>query len=196
MFKKDKQQKLNITEEQRKKCHAIIHSASVAAGGVGAAGAQIPVADNAVLLPIQVGMIIGLGNVFNLEITKTVANGILKSAAASIVGRTASQLLVGWIPIAGNAINSATAASITEAIGWIAVKEFSEKSYKYISYTDPEDQSIPSEDEKFRKEFDWSAESKKASKYSADTSSSPHSTASTIESDSEAHTQNRFSHQS
>lgn len=35
-----------------------------------------------------------------------------------------SQFLVGWIPGIGNAINTATAAGITEAIGWIAVKNF------------------------------------------------------------------------
>ena len=53
-----RKKKIPITKEQREKCHAVIHSASVAAGGVGAAGAQIPVADNAVIVPIQVGMII------------------------------------------------------------------------------------------------------------------------------------------
>lgn len=59
-----RKKKIPITKEQREKCHAVIHSASVAAGGVGAAGAQIPVADNAVIVPIQVGMIIGLGQIF------------------------------------------------------------------------------------------------------------------------------------
>jgi uncharacterized protein (DUF697 family) len=31
-----------------------------------------------------------------------------------------SQALVGWIPGVGNAINAATAAALTEAIGWAA----------------------------------------------------------------------------
>ena len=126
-----KDKNLKITEEQKTQCHAIIHAASVAAGGVGAAGAQLPIADNAVIVPIQISMIIGLGKVFDLEITKSIANGIIKSAAASFVGRSVSQVLFGWVPVAGNAINTATAAGITETIGWLAVKEFSEKSYKY-----------------------------------------------------------------
>ena len=48
----------------------------------------------------------------------------MASAGASIAGRTVSQFLVGWIPGIGNAINTATAAGITEAIGWMAVKNF------------------------------------------------------------------------
>ena len=36
-----------MTAEQKKKCHAIIHAASVAAGGAGAGMAQIPGSDNA-----------------------------------------------------------------------------------------------------------------------------------------------------
>ena len=36
----------NMTAEQKKKCHAIIHAASVAAGGAGAGMAQIPGSDN------------------------------------------------------------------------------------------------------------------------------------------------------
>jgi uncharacterized protein (DUF697 family) len=43
-----------------------------------------------------------------------------------MVGRTASQALVGWIPGFGNAINMTTAAGLTEAIGWIIAKEFDE----------------------------------------------------------------------
>ena len=39
---------------------------------------------------------------------------------------TASQVLVGWIPGIGNAINATTAAGITEAMGWLLAKEFDE----------------------------------------------------------------------
>lgn len=152
MGRKDKN--LKITDEQRTKCHAVIHSASVAAGGAGAAGAQLPVADNAVIVPIQISMIIGLGKIFDLKISKAVASGIIKSAAASFVGRGISQVLFGWIPGAGNAINTATAAGLTEAIGWIAVKEFSEKSEKYkkSSENDEEEQIGAPDDEKKKAE--------------------------------------------
>lgn len=121
----------NMTEEQKKKCHGIIHSAAAAAGGVGATGAQIPVADHLLIMPIQVSMVIGLGQVFHLKISESAANGLIKSAAASFVGRGVSQILFGWVPVAGNAINAATAASITEGVGWLAVKEFTEHRERY-----------------------------------------------------------------
>lgn len=119
--------KIDIPEDMMKKCHGIIHAASVACGGVGTGLAQIPASDNAVIVPIQIGMIVGLGAVFELNITESAAKSIIASAGATVAGRTASQFLVGWIPVIGNAINTATAAGITEAIGWIAVTNFYER---------------------------------------------------------------------
>lgn len=69
-------------------------------------------------------MIVSLGGVFNLNITESAAKSILASAAATVTGRTVSQFLVGWIPVIGNAINTATAAGVTEAIGWLAANNF------------------------------------------------------------------------
>lgn len=123
---------MNLTGEQRKKCKAIIHTASVAAGSVGAGLAQIPLADNALITPIQITMITSIGAVFGIHVVEGMAKGIIASSAASIVGRGAVQTLVGWIPGIGNAINTATAAGITEAIGWAAVKHFSELQKKQI----------------------------------------------------------------
>ncbi len=127
-----KKNKIKIPEDQFKKCNAIIHSASVAAGGVGTGLAQIPLSDNALITPIQIGMIIALGKVFDQDITKAVASAILGGATASFAGRGLSQLLVGWIPVVGNAINTATAAGITEAVGWMAVDNFSKGQYTSI----------------------------------------------------------------
>ncbi len=120
-----KVKKMEIPEDMRKKCHAIIHSAATAAGAAGAGLAQAIVSDNAVIVPIQITMITTLGKqVFDLDITEAMAKSIIASAGATIAGRTASQILVGWIPVIGNAINTTTAAGITEIIGWIAVKDF------------------------------------------------------------------------
>ncbi|MDE6593369.1 MAG: hypothetical protein K2K57_09965 [Oscillospiraceae bacterium] len=113
-----------MTNEQKKKCHAIIHAASVSAAGVGAGLAQIPFSDNAVIVPIQVAMIISLGKVFDLSISESAAMSALTTAAASTVGRGMSQILIGWIPGVGNVINASTAAGVTEAAGWIIANEF------------------------------------------------------------------------
>ncbi|NJL41878.1 MAG: hypothetical protein HC899_38330 [Leptolyngbyaceae cyanobacterium SM1_4_3] len=100
----------------------IIHGAATAAGAVGAGMAQIPGSDNAVITPIQVAMIMAIGQYHNKNIEDAAALSILSSVSAGVVGRTASQIIVGWIPGIGNTINAITAASITEAIGWAANK--------------------------------------------------------------------------
>lgn len=125
-----KVKKLNLPPDIQKKCKAIIHTASVSAGGVGTGLAQIPLSDNAVIVPIQIGMIVSLGKVFELNITESAAKSIIASAGASIAGRSVTQVLWGWIPGLGNAINTATAAGLTEAIGWLAVKNFYERWIK------------------------------------------------------------------
>ena len=122
-----KVKKMNIPKDMMDKCNGIIHGAAVACGGVGTGLAQIPASDNAVIVPIQIGMIVGLGAVFELNITESAAKSIIASAGATVAGRTVSQILVGWIPGIGNAFNMATAAGITEVIGWIAVKNFYER---------------------------------------------------------------------
>lgn len=61
---------------------------------VGTGLAQIPLADNAVITPIQITMIISLGKVFNQEVTKSIAKGILGGFVANFVGRGVAQ--VSW----------------------------------------------------------------------------------------------------
>ena len=117
-----------MTDTQKAKCHAIIHSASASAAAVGAGLAQIPCSDNAVITPIQLTMTISLGRVFGLELTESAARAAVASVAAATVGRTVSQILIGWIPIAGNLVNAGTAATVTEALGWLLAEEFASQT--------------------------------------------------------------------
>ena len=110
--------------------HVIIHGASVAAAGVGGGLAQLPGADTPVLMSIQASMIVGIAEHYGANITKTAAADLVLTFAASMTGRGISQVLVGWIPGIGNAINATTAASITEAIGWAADTYFKEGKHK------------------------------------------------------------------
>ena len=107
-----------MTSDQKSSCHGIIHTASVAAAAAGGGMAQLPGSDNAVIVPIQITMIISLGKVFGKSITNSLATSLLASAGATVGGRMISQVLVGWIPFLGNAVNASTAAGVTEAIGW------------------------------------------------------------------------------
>lgn len=98
----------------------------------GAGLAQIPCSDNAVITPIQLVMTVSLGRVFGIELTDSAASATLASVAAATVGRTASQLLLGWIPIAGNILNAGTAATITETIGWLLADDFASQAYAAV----------------------------------------------------------------
>jgi uncharacterized protein (DUF697 family) len=86
--------------------------------------AQLPAADAAVLIPIQVTMIMSLGGVFGLNIVEGAAKGIISAFGATIAGRAVSQFLLGWLPGIGNIINATTAAGLTEVIGWYAADTF------------------------------------------------------------------------
>lgn len=130
----------NLTSEEQKKCHKIIHSASIATAGVGAGLAQLPLADNTVITPIQITMIISLGQVFGQTITKSIARGLLGGFAANFVGRGVAQAVWGWLPGIGNATNAATAAAITETIGWLSVDHFYKSKYIDVNQYEKEEE--------------------------------------------------------
>lgn len=117
---------MNIT--QKALCHTIIHAASASAGAVGFGLAQVPLSDSAVIVPIQVTMTIALGQVFGMEFTKRTAAATAASASGTLLGRAASQLVAGWIPVAGNVINAGTAVSLTEALGWMLAEDFAKRA--------------------------------------------------------------------
>ena len=117
-----------MTTEQRLKCHAIIHAAATAAAGVGAGLAQIPLSDNLLITPIQIGMVASLGQVFGRTLDETAIKGLISAAAGTITGRNIAQALLGWMPGLGNAINASTAFGVTEAIGWAIASNFEEKA--------------------------------------------------------------------
>lgn len=111
-------------ETREEKCHAIIHSAAIATGAVGAGLAQMPLADTVPITAIQVGMIVSIGEVFDAKMSEGVAKGILTGLITGNIGKQAVGLALGWIPGFGNAIKATTAATLTETIGWGAVKHF------------------------------------------------------------------------
>lgn len=123
-----------MTNEQKKKCHEIIHGASVAAAAVGSGAVSIPVVgsfislmDESAITPIQIAMIMSLGKVFNESMTKKATASLLTSMVAAKTGRKVAGFFAGLVPVLGPVVNGGTAASITEAIGWATVAYFEEK---------------------------------------------------------------------
>lgn len=117
-----------MTNEQMILCNGIIHTASTLAAAVGTGMAQVPGSDTAIITPIQLGMVISLGQVFGIDLSKSRAEALMSSASAATAGRTISQALVGWIPGFGNVINAGTAAALTEVVGWSMAKHFEDQS--------------------------------------------------------------------
>ncbi len=120
-----------MTDEEKKKCHEIIHAASITAAAVGGGSVAIPVIgsfisllDESAITPIQIGMIISLGKVFNVSLNKKTAASMLTGMIAAKFGRKVAGFFGGMVPGLGPVINGATAASITEAIGWSTVTYF------------------------------------------------------------------------
>lgn len=108
------------------KVHSVIHTASASAAGVGAGLAQLPGSDSVPIVGLQTSMIVAIALIHGHAITKATAISLLGTFTATMTGRAISQLLVGWIPGIGNAINAATAASITELVGWAAHAYFAD----------------------------------------------------------------------
>lgn len=117
-----------MTSRETGLCNGIIHSASAAAAAVGGGLAQAPGSDNLIITPIQLTMAVSLGKVFGIDLDQSAAKAAVASATGAMVGRTASQVLIGWLPGIGNIINAATAAAVTESIGWILANEFEQQA--------------------------------------------------------------------
>jgi len=117
-----------MTKEQREQCHKIIYTAATSAAAMGAGLAQLPSADGATILPINISMIMALGKVFDQDLTKETATAMALAVSPLFVGRMASPVLFGWIPILGNVVNASTAAGMTEALGWMIANRFEQES--------------------------------------------------------------------
>ncbi len=117
---------------KRSKCGAVIHGASAASVAVGMGLSQIPLADSAVLTPIQISMITAIGKIYGLQLTETMCESVLATQLSSMAGKALAKVLIQWIPGVGNIINGMVAASITEGIGWLVVDSFEKQSKEGI----------------------------------------------------------------
>ncbi len=111
---------------KNEKIHALIHTAALATAAIGAGLAQAPGSDTAIITPIQVAMIVALGAEHGTPVSKVAAAELILPFCAAAMGRGATQFLLSWVPGLGNFFNGATAAALTETIGWTAVEYFKE----------------------------------------------------------------------
>ncbi len=102
----------------------IIHVASGAAGAAGLI--PIPFSDALAIAPIQAGMIYKMNDAFGVKMKDSVAasliTGLLGVTAVAQVGRTLVNGFLKFILVAGSVAGGATAAVITEGIGFAYLK--------------------------------------------------------------------------
>ncbi len=120
-------QKVKIQEKKQAmiaKSKKIIHVASGLAGTAGAS--PIPFSDALAIAPIQAGMIHKMNDAFGMDLDKSVGAslvaGLLSVTAVAQVGRTLVNGFLKFIPVVGSVAGGATAAVITEGIGFAYLK--------------------------------------------------------------------------
>ncbi|WRC90424.1 YcjF family protein [Helicobacter pylori] len=120
-------QKVKIQERKQAmiaKSKKIIH---VASGAVGTAEASpIPFSDMPLITGVQKRMIHEMNDAFGMDLEESVAasliTGLLGVTAIAQVGRTIANGFLKFIPVVGSVAGSATAAVITEGIGFDYLK--------------------------------------------------------------------------
>lgn len=115
-----------MTNDQRVQCHAIIHSAAVAAG----AGNAVPIpllgvaADTAALA----GMAIGLATVFGKSIPESTAKAMsveaLKKTLLKQPIKVITKELSKILPVFGSVFAASVSVGLVEAAGWCLAGEF------------------------------------------------------------------------
>ncbi|GAA6994649.1 hypothetical protein ID0109_00260 [Helicobacter pylori] len=119
-------QKVKIQERKQamiEECKTIIH---VASGTAGAAGLiPIPFSDALAIAPIQAGMIYKMNDAFGMDLDKSVGTSLvagLLSVTAIGQGARAFVNMIKFAPVLGSVAGGATAAVITEGIGFAYLK--------------------------------------------------------------------------
>jgi len=118
-----------MTNEQKNKCHAIIHTATA----IAAAGNLVPVPGLGMTadMTAMTTMAISLASVFGRDLTKAVARGMAYAALKRMIMRQpiryASKEACKFIPW-GSAVSAAISAVLVEAVGWQLAGEFEQET--------------------------------------------------------------------
>lgn len=115
-------QRLNLPWK-RDMARPVIAAASSAAAA--AAAVPVPVADAAILAPIQLGMMGRIAVIYDLELTTMMSAGALAQIGVQLTGRALATSFLKLIPGAGSVINAGVAFGLTAATGeaWLRICE-------------------------------------------------------------------------
>ena len=114
--------KVKMPPKLKTKCQIAIHTATAVAAAAGAI--PIPFSDTIPITAAQISMVVALGKAFDVDLSSSVAKSIATIGVAKVAGQTIFRNAVKLIPGFGPAIAAATAASMTEALGWLIADDF------------------------------------------------------------------------
>ena len=115
-----------MTESQRKKCHAIIHSGAVAAGG----GNLLPIpgtgfaADTVALTTMACGLAAVFGKDLSTAAASALAIAAIKKEIMKRPLKAIGKELGKMIPFGGQAASAAVSVAMAEAAGWTLARDF------------------------------------------------------------------------
>lgn len=128
--------KVHMPKDLERKCHLAIHTATTAAAAAGAV--PIPMSDAIPITVAQIGMIISLGKTFGFNLSRSAAKSVIGVGLTQRAGRAIFTNILKAIPgagtVVGGFIGATTAATLTEALGWIVADDF----YRMSRGEDPE----------------------------------------------------------
>ena len=116
--------KVNMPKELKRKCNIIIHSATGASAVAGLI--PIPMSDAIPITAAQIGMIIKIGDLFDISLSEAAAKSIAGVALTQQAGRSVASGLLKMIPGVGTLIGGIISGStaLTEFLGWVVADDF------------------------------------------------------------------------
>ena len=114
-----------MTEDERIKCHAVIHIAAALAAGVTSGLVSVPINGQILVILIQIIMSLLLGAVFKIPVAQSATKGAVGTCFGAIIGWIILSCLTGRIHGLINPLTALVSACLTEALGWLLALHFS-----------------------------------------------------------------------
>ncbi len=116
--------------DRKAECERIITTASAASAAAGGL-TLVPGSDAILIMPMQVWMVIALGRVFGIRVSKSAAKAAIYASLGRVVGLGGVTVLSRLVPGLGNVVRAGVAFSVTQGIGNIVVDQLVEGDFAY-----------------------------------------------------------------
>lgn len=122
---------MSMTNAQRSKCHAIIHTAAVSAG----AGNLVPVpgtgvaADMVAMTAMSVGLAAVFGGNLSEEAARALAFAAIKNSMLKQPIRALTKELSKLVPFLGQIVAPTLSAGLVEAAGWAMAESLAQRQH-------------------------------------------------------------------